>query len=38
LRWGYTKEEALDALRKAAQAYIEVMVEKEQPVPAMDSH
>jgi len=31
--WGYTKEEALEALREAAQAYIEVMVEKGQPVP-----
>jgi len=31
--WGYTKEEALEALREAAQAYLEVMVEKGQPVP-----
>lgn len=32
--WGYTKEEALEALRDAAQAYIEVLVEKGQRVPA----
>lgn len=31
--WGYTKEEALEALREAAQAYIEVLLEKGLKVP-----
>lgn len=31
--WGYNKEETLEALREAAQAYIEVMVEKGQTIP-----
>ncbi|MGE0682958.1 MAG: type II toxin-antitoxin system HicB family antitoxin [Candidatus Binatia bacterium] len=31
--WGYTKEEALAALHDAAQAYIEVLIEKGQTVP-----
>ena len=31
--WGYTREEALTALRDAAQAYIEVLVEKGQAIP-----
>ena len=31
--WGYTKEEALIALRYAAQAYIEVLFEKGQRIP-----
>ena len=31
--WGYSKEEALDALKEAAQAYLEVVVEKGQPIP-----
>ena len=31
--WGYTKEEALIALRDAAQAYIEVLLEKGQRIP-----
>ncbi|MEK7560521.1 MAG: type II toxin-antitoxin system HicB family antitoxin [Patescibacteria group bacterium] len=31
--WGYSKEEALDALKEAAQAYLEVLVEKGQRVP-----
>src|SRR5262245_29642061 len=26
--WGYNREEALDALKEAAQAYLEVLVEK----------
>ena len=32
--WGYTRDEALQALKEAAQAYIEVMIEKGQSVPA----
>jgi len=31
--WGYTKEEALDSLREAAQAYMEVLVEEGRPLP-----
>jgi predicted RNase H-like HicB family nuclease len=31
--WGYTESEALEALREAAQAYVEVMLEKGQKVP-----
>ncbi len=31
--WGYTKEEALQAMRDATQAYIEVMLEQGQPIP-----
>ena len=31
--WGYTRDEALQALNEAAQAYIEVMVEKGQSIP-----
>jgi predicted RNase H-like HicB family nuclease len=31
--WGYTEAEAVEALREAAQAYVEVMVEHGQPVP-----
>jgi antitoxin HicB len=31
--WGYSKEEALEALKEAAQAYLEVMVEKGQHIP-----
>ena len=34
--WGYTKEEALEALKEAAQAYLEVLVEKGQRVPVTD--
>ena len=32
--WGYSKEEALDALKDTAQAYLEVLVEKGQSIPA----
>ncbi|HZX14338.1 MAG TPA: type II toxin-antitoxin system HicB family antitoxin [Thermodesulfobacteriota bacterium] len=32
--WGYTKEEALQALRDAAQAYIEVLIEDGKPIPS----
>jgi predicted RNase H-like HicB family nuclease len=32
--WGYTKEEALEALKAAAQAYLEVLKEKGQSIPA----
>ena len=31
--WGYSKEEALEALQEAAQAYLEVLVEQGQHVP-----
>ncbi len=31
--WGYTKEETLEALKDAAQAYIEVLKEKGQSIP-----
>jgi predicted RNase H-like HicB family nuclease len=31
--WGYSKEEALEALKEAAQAYLEVVVEKGQQIP-----
>jgi predicted RNase H-like HicB family nuclease len=31
--WGYSKEEALTALQDAAQAYIEVLLEKGQTIP-----
>jgi len=32
--WGYSREEALEALKEATQAYLEVLVEKGQHVPA----
>ncbi len=31
--WGYTKQESLTALKEAAQAYIEVLLEKGQDIP-----
>ena len=31
--WGYTKEEALEALQEATQAYLEVLAENKQPLP-----
>ena len=31
--WGYSREEALAALQEAAQAYIEVLLEKGRPLP-----
>ena len=31
--WGYTKEEALEAIREGAQAYLEVMKEHNDPLP-----
>jgi hypothetical protein len=31
--WGYSKEEAIAALKDAAQAYIEVLIEKGQAIP-----
>ena len=31
--WGYTKEQALEALQEGAQAYIEVMTEHNDPLP-----
>jgi predicted RNase H-like HicB family nuclease len=32
--WGYSREEALEALKDAAQAYLEVLSEKGQEIPA----
>jgi predicted RNase H-like HicB family nuclease len=31
--WGYTRDEALEAIRDTAQAYIEVLLEKGQRIP-----
>ena len=31
--WGYTREEALEALQEGAQAYLEVMMEHNDPLP-----
>jgi predicted RNase H-like HicB family nuclease len=31
--WGYSKEEAIEALQDAAQAYIEVLIQKGQSIP-----
>ncbi len=31
--WGYTKEEALEALQEGAQAYLEVLFEDGRPLP-----
>ena len=31
--WGYTQKEALEALKEAAQAYLEVLVEDGRPFP-----
>jgi len=31
--WGYTREEALEALQEGAQAYLEVMPEHNNPLP-----
>ena len=31
--WGYTREEALEALKEGAQAYLEVMAEHNDPLP-----
>ena len=31
--WGYTREEALEALQDGAQAYLEVMAEDNNPLP-----
>ena len=31
--WGYTKEEALEALQEAAQGYLEVLAENNQSLP-----
>jgi predicted RNase H-like HicB family nuclease len=32
--WGYSQEEVLEALKEAAQAYLEVLSEKGQEIPA----
>ena len=32
--WGYTKEEALEALQDVAQAFVEIMLENNEPIPA----
>jgi predicted RNase H-like HicB family nuclease len=34
--WGYTKEEALEALQDAAQAYLEDMIEAGDEIPTKD--
>lgn len=31
--WGYTKEEALEALQDTAQAFLQVMIEHHDPLP-----
>ena len=31
--WGYTKNEAIEALKEGAQAYLEVMIEHSDPLP-----
>ncbi len=31
--WGYTKEEATEALRELTQAYLEVLIEDNEPLP-----
>ena len=31
--WGYTREEALEALQEGAQAYLEVLAEHHDPLP-----
>ena len=31
--WGYTKEQALEALQEGAQAFLEVMMEHNDPLP-----
>jgi antitoxin HicB len=31
--WGYTKEEAMESIREAAQAYVEVLFEDGDPLP-----
>lgn len=35
--WGYSKEEALEAIKETAQSYLEVMVEKGQRIPATET-
>ncbi len=32
--WGYTKKESLEALQEGVQAYLEVMMEHNDPLPA----
>ncbi|HWC31304.1 MAG TPA: type II toxin-antitoxin system HicB family antitoxin [Dehalococcoidia bacterium] len=34
--WGYTEEEAMEAIRDVAQAFVEVLAESGQPVPVDD--
>ncbi|MCI0438280.1 MAG: type II toxin-antitoxin system HicB family antitoxin [Chloroflexi bacterium] len=34
--WGYTREEALEALQEAAEAYLDVLREKNRPLPQED--
>jgi predicted RNase H-like HicB family nuclease len=36
--WGYTREEALEAIQEGAQAYLEVMVEHNDPLPQEAEH
>lgn len=35
--WGYTSEEALEAIHEAAQAYIEILIDDGRPVPLEES-
>ena len=35
--WGHSREEALEALKEAAQAYLEVLVEKGQYIPETET-
>ena len=35
--WGHSREEALEALKEAAQAYLEVLVEKGRQIPETDT-
>ena len=35
--WGQSREEALEALKEAAQAYLEVLVEKGQQIPETET-
>ncbi|MCD4785879.1 MAG: type II toxin-antitoxin system HicB family antitoxin [Candidatus Eremiobacteraeota bacterium] len=32
--WGYSKQEALENIKEALQLYVEVMIEKGEPLPA----
>lgn len=34
--WGYTREEALEAMRDVAQAFVEIMLEDKERIPSED--